>query len=1404
MCDSEEENKLKVLKEFDCYISAEFAKRLFALQYKTRPTSRHLECEGVDSSRIKATKDHIELCVPDERITKLNGDVGCVQTLQSTPRQLAADFSVNSNCAGQLNRAKVVSVSLNNGEKKEGPTRLESRRKTIHNDDDLRYLRELYLDPWREGSFNTYEPTCSFERRSILMCPDVPEEDYDRGKIDRDAWLLKYLGSDFRFDKGDLENVTLSLLRQTRTVKFDKLFERLPLKLPKGYEITQSDLLALLNKFAILIHGWWCIKSEFLYPPKSISPFEGHPREVMIKARDYVIHFSEATEILKWLGIRLSPQNGGLSRYWVFREPDRTFIQRYPSVVYQQADWWNIRICQLCQEFKMEELTWDSNTPTETPSTTMKKSTQEMVCGYVRADPTEVLTIMHAHEVSSKERGFYRTWEHTDKSLRRSVPIGAYPVMWMAKYTVIDQGKETDEAESNTVQPVSPSTLCNFSSLNENKSQSKHSRLEEPVSSSSNLPTDIISITNGDVHDFERIHSGNTASQVNMIGISNEIEQEGDANPASASVERIQTTQTHKGEAEMLLNCSQISASSCEGRLMLPPMQNGIKAVPPSSGSSEKVRPLPEKQIEEGWSEPPDTENPPSKQNGRSENVQNSNLIYLNKNSSVFEEQVLEPPCPTRCDPDISANDSILPPLAKRAKVEKEVLNENPNEKDETSVSISFLQSSSSKSVLHNQESRPRISDGCTSVSPDMGTENNLMTSCKETAKQTKEPQGSLNGYADSLINSSNPPSKGKQCNGRSISTSQTKRVGFGNGPIEHDVPIDIDKSSAVTETLFLPHRPIESSSSSSNLAPPVKGDRFKNDQTPQVGQDGMHADQTSTQSEDDKPLSDLVHRRKTDSAVIDSTISEEPTVKRVLKTEPPSLSKESCSSEQSKTACSVVDDPRVVALVKTTATIDYPNRAYRIKTETMGIKYKAAEGKKQTKNLVKIALRFGRDRELKKLKVEEEKAEKMGGANGKRQNRRLRKITCVAGDNRPPAGSEAERQMLSSDVHKILLAQGAQELNIQWPETSHCSVAAPKQPLFVPPPTLEYTNPQDPCIRVRNIILKLLEEKPCVQFGEVKKIAINDGIKLQDGKLRDVIKPPRKTTGSGFSMFASVSDPSLKGEKFGITFVSNNIDRLPPIQSPGDVVIIHRLSVSTFRGKLQGCANEYFGSAAVVFPGDAANPISPYDSICKCSFSNEDLARVADLRDWYNSPECPIEKEILPIPHEPSPTTDICNLTRLHDVKPNSFFNTDAEVVGIYTYPEDQTIDLILCLWDGEPSTDCQNLQPFYSHLDLERPPAVERMTVDPHLVCITGHTLHPLESDWSVCVFVFDEHAVAARNLKPGDMVRLYNVHCVLKYNGTGVLCPYNLDRLDETKGLFIAAQRQSRYYYLLFNDI
>lgn len=42
--------------------------------------------------------------------------------------------------------------------------------------------------------------------------------------------------------------------------------------------------------------------------------------------------------------------------------------------------------------------------------------------------------------------------------------------------------------------------------------------------------------------------------------------------------------------------------------------------------------------------------------------------------------------------------------------------------------------------------------------------------------------------------------------------------------------------------------------------------------------------------------------------------------------------------------------------------------------------------------------------------------------------------------------------------------------------------------------------------------------------------------------------KPPKKTRGSGFSMFVTISDPSLKGEKFPVCIINNNIEKFPPV----------------------------------------------------------------------------------------------------------------------------------------------------------------------------------------------------------------------------------------------------------------
>lgn len=44
--------------------------------------------------------------------------------------------------------------------------------------------------------------------------------------------------------------------------------------------------------------------------------------------------------------------------------------------------------------------------------------------------------------------------------------------------------------------------------------------------------------------------------------------------------------------------------------------------------------------------------------------------------------------------------------------------------------------------------------------------------------------------------------------------------------------------------------------------------------------------------------------------------------------------------------------------------------------------------------------------------------------------------------------------------------------------------------------------------------------------------------------------KSPMKTKGSGFSLFASMTDPSLDGGKFSVTFFHDNMNWLPPVSN--------------------------------------------------------------------------------------------------------------------------------------------------------------------------------------------------------------------------------------------------------------
>ncbi|VDO06039.1 unnamed protein product [Rodentolepis nana] len=103
-----------------------------------------------------------------------------------------------------------------------------------------------------------------------------------------------------------------------------------------------------------------------------------------------------------------------------------------------------------------------------------------------------------------------------------------------------------------------------------------------------------------------------------------------------------------------------------------------------------------------------------------------------------------------------------------------------------------------------------------------------------------------------------------------------------------------------------------------------------------------------------------------------------------------------------------------------------------------------------------------------------------------------------------PPPGSEAERTMLSSELYKVVLAVGGCELKIDWPKVSW---ALPKQPLFVAPVADEFGDTSSPYSRVREVILKRLEDNQFVTFGYIRQKLIESGLKITDNNLRTTIK---------------------------------------------------------------------------------------------------------------------------------------------------------------------------------------------------------------------------------------------------------------------------------------------------------
>ncbi|CAH1232062.1 POT1 [Branchiostoma lanceolatum] len=244
---------------------------------------------------------------------------------------------------------------------------------------------------------------------------------------------------------------------------------------------------------------------------------------------------------------------------------------------------------------------------------------------------------------------------------------------------------------------------------------------------------------------------------------------------------------------------------------------------------------------------------------------------------------------------------------------------------------------------------------------------------------------------------------------------------------------------------------------------------------------------------------------------------------------------------------------------------------------------------------------------------------------------------------------------------------------------------------------------------------------------------------KLSDVKVRTTVnlyaavkffKPPFPSRGTDYCMVAKLVDPSVGNLDEGLKclFFAKEESTLPQIQSVGDIVRIHRLKVDNFKDAPQG--NKGPGFSCLVFDGRQGAPTNPRSDSQNFTFGPKDEAKVLELRQWVS-----LTPELNVMSSDP-PT--------FADVTEGEYYDLSCQIVSMARVDEKC---VLFQVWDGTIPAE-----PF-------RKADLQDLSLDQKA------DLAQKVKGYLVDVFIFDNHVPTALRFKPGDFVRINNLH-VAKY--------------------------------------
>lgn len=346
------------------------------------------------SEMMKLPPSVLGYFVNDEcHLVPLEGDALVMDTVKEPMKEMSR-VPETRECTGasQLQSPSVV-VSARFKVTDSGDFRgqIGSRRKPIDNDPDVLFRTQQNLALWRPVKYRRFVTGDAFECRIPLLYPYEDSEfadqtDIGRRQEDYTSSLLSSLApaptNPARVEHAKqptLEEIIQTLMLKVHVIRFNKLVGCVRERFHDSHQVTNAAVLHHVQKVAVLVRGWWVVKSELLYQNTTHRENGIVSNTLLIRARDYILavfhrgeHLTrktissmtklpalEATEILQQVARRMDTTQKGHVNHWEFNQVDQEFVRRYPDVVQQQHSAWEARIRQLCGQLKLERLVSD-------------------------------------------------------------------------------------------------------------------------------------------------------------------------------------------------------------------------------------------------------------------------------------------------------------------------------------------------------------------------------------------------------------------------------------------------------------------------------------------------------------------------------------------------------------------------------------------------------------------------------------------------------------------------------------------------------------------------------------------------------------------------------------------------------------------------------------------------------------------------------------------------------------------------------------------------------------------------------------------------------------------------------------------------------------------------------------